>query len=93
MEGSIYAYTPTPKQRKAMNEKCLYEQMMSIWYELEGTTSYHWIKKLTNRSKKETDRKQRERKAKERENRQRQAKTDEQEAKAKHEMSKKSKKQ
>ena len=49
VEDSLYAYTPTHKQKKEMSETCLYEQALSKWYEIGGTSRYHWKQKLTSR--------------------------------------------
>ena len=38
---NVYAYKPSKQQLGEMNENCLFEHTMKIWYEMNGTTRYH----------------------------------------------------
>jgi hypothetical protein len=89
VEGNVYGYTPTRKQKKEMNEKCVYEQTMKIWYEIDGTTQYDYENKLTNRKMKIEDRERHRREKNERNKRKEQMSREETEAKQRHRTHKK----
>ena len=88
VEGSIYAHTPTHKQKKEMNEKCLFEQTLKIWYEVGGTTRYDYERKLTNRKMKKQEEKRKQKRKEERKEEKRTQQKEEEKEKMRYETNK-----
>jgi hypothetical protein len=60
VEGDVYGHKAMLQEKKQLNEECMYEQMLKIWYEVGGTTRTGNMNRKTARVRKETKKREEE---------------------------------